>query len=334
MESPTVNKTGYKANWREAMRKLLSIGVAVFVLSVFGAACSKAADEPKEGLEVGDRFPHYDTFAAKTIDGEDITFNSHKGSLLFIDFWASWCGPCREELPYLAIVQSKYAGDKFGIIGISLDKSIDSLREMAKEFGLTYSQICDGKVWQSEYAKMYGVQSIPTNFLLDGNGVILAKDMRGLVAEGEVAKALGLDNPIVKYTEALEYLMSTEKPDLDKALGMLDKALEGDPEQPEFHFMAARLQFAKGDAEKATEHLEAGLKHKDKLPVFMPALQAYVMLGRGRLDAGDKDGAVEMIDEAIKAINALDEKKKEAYSPYIEQLEQLKEQWKSGNQEK
>ena len=323
------------------MRKLLGVGVAVFIVSVLIAAYSWAAaetaggpaDEPKEGLEVGDRFPHYETFAAKTIDGADITFKSHKGSPLLIDFWASWCGPCRGELPYLAAVQTKYVGDKFAIIGISLDKSIDDLRAMAKEFGLTYPQICDGKVWESEYATMYSVQSIPTNFLLDGNGVILAKDMRDLAVEGHVAKALGIDSPTVHYANAVGLVSSQEKPDFDKAIGLVDKALEGAPDQPEFHFLAAQIMLAKGDTEKATEHLEAGLTHKDKLPVFMPALQAYVTLGQIRLGAGDKDGAVAMIDEAIKAINALKEDQKEAYSPYIEKLEQLKEQWKSGKQE-
>ena len=311
------------------MRKLLGIGIGVFVLSMLATACSKAADEPKEGLEVGDRFPEYETLAAKTIDGDEIALKDYKGKVLFVDLWASWCPPCRDELPYLKLVQDRYVGDKFKILGISLDTSIESLREMANDIGLKYPQICDGKRWDSPYAKKYVTTGIPTNYILDGNGVIVAKNVRGLAVEGHVAKALGLDKPAVHYAEVMDYLSSTEEPDIAKAIDMLDKALKADPKQPEFHFLAARLQFAQGDRDKAAEHLEAGLKNKDRVPALKPVLQAYALLARLRFDAGDLDRAIEMIDEAIAAINALDEKQKADYEPAIKQLEGIKAQWKS-----
>ncbi|MBN1917569.1 MAG: redoxin domain-containing protein [Verrucomicrobia bacterium] len=313
------------------MRRLLGIAIVVVMVSIFAAACSKAADEPTEGLEVGDRFPNYETLTAKTIDGDDVALKAHKGKLLFIDFWATWCQPCRMELPYLALVHDEYAGDKLSILGISLDQSIDALRAMAKEYGLTYPQICDAKGWQSPYATMFGIRSIPTNFLLDGNGMILAKDMRGLAVEGHIAKALGIDSPTVHYAEARDYLDSTEEPDLAKAIGMLDKALEADPERPEFHSLAAALHGASGNEAKAVEHLEAVVKHKDKLPVFFPALQAYVQLGHTRLHDGDAEKATGLIDEAITAIKALDDREKDTYTPFIEQLEELREDWSSGH---
>ncbi len=312
------------------MRKYLIVLIAAIACLLLAAACSKAADNPKEGLEVGNKFPSYDTFAAKTIDGKELEFGDYKGKLLFIDFWATWCAPCRPELPYLKLVQDAYVGNEFGIVGISLDEKISALREMAEEIGLEYPQICDEKGWRSEYVKAFSIRGIPTNFLLDGNGVIIAKDMRGLAVEGHVAKGLGLDKPVVHYAEALDYLGSTDDPDPKKAMALLDKALKGDPEQPEFQFLAGRLRAGTGDLEAAIEHYETGLEHKDRLPVFMPALFAYVGLGHAYLQEGDDEKAVETLDAAIEAIEALDDAVKKPYARYIPELNKLKEQWASG----
>jgi thiol-disulfide isomerase/thioredoxin len=317
------------------MRSLLIMSAVTVTLLMLGTACSKAADEPaangpKEGLEVGDTFLHYDTFKATTIDGKELKLADYKGRLLFIDFWASWCPPCRDELPYLTLVEDEYVGDKFAVVGISLDTSLDALRAMAKEQHLDYPQICDEKGWKSAYAQMFSIRSIPTNFLLDGDGKILAKDLRGLFVDGFVARALGLDTPVVHYVETMEYLQSTKEPDIAKALEMINKALEGDAERPEFNFMAADLYSASGDAEEAIKHYETGLEHKDKLPVFTPALRAYYGLGHTYLHEGETDKALAAIDAAIAAINALDDAQKEIYKPYIPELEKIKADWASG----
>jgi thiol-disulfide isomerase/thioredoxin len=309
------------------MRRALLIPMAVLAFVLAAAACSRGADEPKEGLEVGDKFPHYDTFAAATIDGKDIKLTDYKGKLLFVDFWASWCGPCRTELPYLVIVQNTYVGDQFAIVGISLDQQISQLRAMADELGMKYPQICDEKGWQSRYAKMFDVSAIPTNFLLDASGVILAKDMRGLSVAGHVAKALGRDEPVVHYAEAMDYLTSTEKPDLQKALEMVTKAIEADPEEPQFHFLAAQINAEAGNSAAAIEHFVTGLEHADSLPVFMPALFAYYSLGQLYFAGGDSQKAIETIDKAIAAINALDEGQKSTYDRYVPELEKVKAQW-------
>jgi thiol-disulfide isomerase/thioredoxin len=309
------------------MRKYLLVPAAALAVLLVSAALSRAAEEPKEGLEVGNKFPHYDTFAATTIDGKDIKLSDYKGKLLFVDFWASWCGPCRGELPYLVIVQNTYAGDKFAIVGISLDQKISELRAMAGELGMKYPQICDEKGWQSAYAKMFDVSAIPTNFLLDANGIILAKDMRGLSVAGHVAKALGRDEPVVYYAEAMDYLTSTEKPDLQKALDLADKALKANPDEPEFHFLVAQIKAAANDSAAAIEQYVSGLAHADALPVFMPALFAYYSLGQLYFAGGDTQKAVETIDKAIAAINALDESQKGTYTPYVPELEKVKAQW-------
>jgi len=300
------------------------------LLAVVG--CSKAANESepaevKEGLEVGNKFPHYGTFAAKTIDGKQLKLSDYKGRLLFIDFWASWCGPCLTELPYLKVVQDTYVGDEFAILGISLDQKISDLRAMAGGLGLEYPQLCDEKGWQSKYATMFSIRSIPTNFLLDGDGIIVAKDLRGLSVAGQVAKGLGRDEAVVHYAEAMEYLTASGKPDVDKAKAELDKAIKADPEQPEFHFLAAQMSLQAKDFDSAVEHFETGLEHRDRLPVFFPALSAYVGLGHAHLQNGDKDKAVKAIEDVIEAINALDDDEKEPYARYLPQLKQLKADW-------
>lgn len=306
-----------------------------FALLAATTSCTPAADDAsaggaKEGLEVGNKFPHYDTFSAETIDGKPIKFSDYKGKLLFLDFWASWCGPCEGELPYVRLVQDASVGDKFAIVGISLDQSLDDLRAMAKEFGLTYPQICDEKGWRSKYATMFNINSIPANFLLDGNGVILATSLRGLALEGHVAKALGEDKPSVAYADTMDYLRTTDEPDADKAMALLKKALDADPEQPEFQFLAAQISIQAGKLDEAIEHYEIGLEHRDKLPVFQPALYAYVTLGQLHLHQGDKDKAVKALDDVIAAIKALGEEERGKYTRYLPDLEKLKTQWSSG----
>jgi thiol-disulfide isomerase/thioredoxin len=326
---------GSPSRRRTKMRIYLTVCLAALACLLLAAPCSKAADEsaadtPKEGLEVGDKFLHYDTFSAKTIDGNDLKFADYKGKVLFVDFWAAWCMPCRLELPYLRVVQDNYVGDKFAIVGISLDRQISDLRAMAEELGLDYPQLCDEKGWQSEYATAFSIRSIPTNFLLDANGVIVAKNMRGLAAEGYVAKALGLTTPVVDYVDAIAEYQSAEEPDLDKVHALLDKAIEGDPEQPEFYFFAAELAIGAGDSEAAAAQYKTGLEHKDKLPTFMPALYAYVNLGQIKLQDGKTDEALASLDDAIKAIQALGDVEKKTYAPYIPEIEKIKAKWAGG----
>ena len=115
------------------------------------------------------------------------------GKLTMIDFWASWCGPCRAENPNVVRVYSKYHDKGFNIIGVSLDREGEGekWKEAIKKDGLVWNHVSDLKFWQSDIARLYNIRSIPATFLVDEKGVIVAKDLRGAELEKKVAEILG-----------------------------------------------------------------------------------------------------------------------------------------------
>ncbi|MCW3073037.1 MAG: hypothetical protein JWP69_106 [Flaviaesturariibacter sp.] len=99
------------------------------------------------------------------------------GTITLVNFWASWCVPCRKEHPLLKKLAGKYGTDKFAIVSVSLDTNPLLWREAIRKEGLNWKQISDGQGWESKAVKAYGVKSVPANFLLDANGIIIAKDV-------------------------------------------------------------------------------------------------------------------------------------------------------------
>ena len=116
---------------------------------------------------------------ATTSDGKEITLDTYRGKVLLLDFWASWCKPCRQEMPNVKKVYNEFHGNGFEILGISLDDSSAKFRSYVDEQDISWPQIFDGKGWKSEVGKLYAVGSIPATFLLDRNGKIRYRDLRG-----------------------------------------------------------------------------------------------------------------------------------------------------------
>ncbi len=177
--------------------------LSAITLMVFTASCSgkdaknnsanlaennsteiQAADEDvKVGLNIGDQAPNMEY---PSPEGKMISLKSLRGKVVLIDFWAAWCPPCRMENPNLVSTYAQYKdkdfqnGDGFTIYSVSLDQSKDSWVKAIKDDKLSWeNHVSDLKYWQSEPAAMYQVRGIPMNYLINGDGIIVAKNLRG-----------------------------------------------------------------------------------------------------------------------------------------------------------
>jgi peroxiredoxin len=126
--------------------------------------------------------------ALPTPEGQVVSLSSLKGKYVLVDFWAKWCGPCRQENPNVVRVFNKYKDKGFTVFGVSLDRSKEDWVRAIKEDNLTWTHVSDLKYWQSEAAKTYSIQAIPFSLLLDPNGVIIAKNLRGPALESKLAE--------------------------------------------------------------------------------------------------------------------------------------------------
>jgi len=132
-------------------------------------------------------------FAMKTPEGKDIKLSDYagKGKVVLVDFWASWCGPCRVEMPNVKEAYAKYKDKGFEIVGVSLDRTEEAWKQGIEELGITWPQMSDVMYWQCEGAQLYGVQAIPATVLIDKDGTILKRNLRGSELAAELEKILG-----------------------------------------------------------------------------------------------------------------------------------------------
>ena len=147
-----------------------------------------AAKAVQKALVPGKPFPD---FNVKDVTGKPLSIAGYKGKVVLLDFWATWCGPCRAELPNVIETYQKYHAKGFEVVGISLDQSQEKLENYTKAQKMPWPQYFDGLAWGNKLAVKYGVNSIPATYLIDREGKIIAKGLRGEALGEAVVKALG-----------------------------------------------------------------------------------------------------------------------------------------------
>jgi thiol-disulfide isomerase/thioredoxin len=146
----------------------------------------------KIGLEIGDEAPN---IVMQGVDGKDLKLSSLRGKMVLIDFWASWCGPCRRENPNVVEAYNKYSKAEFKtakgfeIFSVSFDQNKKAWEEAIAKDGLLWkNHVCDMKGWANAAGQLYGISSIPSSVLIDENGIIVAKNLRGPALDMELDK--------------------------------------------------------------------------------------------------------------------------------------------------
>ena len=131
-------------------------------------------------------------FTQKALDGTEISLMAEvkKHKITVIDFWASWCGPCRQEMPFMIQMYDKYQSKGLGILGISLDENSDAWIKGTEALGFTWPQMSDLKGWENEIAQYFQVTSIPHTIIVDQSGKILRRGLRGELLEQFIAEQL------------------------------------------------------------------------------------------------------------------------------------------------
>ncbi|MGB3618911.1 MAG: TlpA disulfide reductase family protein [Catalinimonas sp.] len=136
-------------------------------------------------VNVGEEAPE---ISLPTPGGETVSLTDLRGKYVLVDFWASWCGPCRQENPNVVRAYNQYKGEEFEILGVSLDQKRDRWLKAIDDDKLTWPHVSDLKGWQSAAAANWNVQAIPASFLIDPEGKVIAKNLRGQALEDKLAE--------------------------------------------------------------------------------------------------------------------------------------------------
>jgi len=172
--------------------RILILSVALLFLGTINSTLSAQSI----GLEQGNKPPE---IKLPTTKGDTVALSSLKGKLVLIDFWGTWCAPCVAEQAELAKLYNKYKqanftnGKGFEIFGVALEAKKSNWENFIAKNKIDWVQVSDLKFWRSPVAKSYNIQELPFNLLIDGNGIILARNLHGIDLEKGIARYLRKD---------------------------------------------------------------------------------------------------------------------------------------------
>jgi thiol-disulfide isomerase/thioredoxin len=186
--SPKFNLDNFKKTFNKLDSSLKSTKIGKGIEAKLKAIENNNKIKPEAAL-IGKMAPD---FSGKTPQGTVVSLQQSLGKITIIDFWASWCGPCRKENPNVVALYNEFHSKGLNIVGVSLDDDSDKWNDAIAKDKITWTQVSNLQGWKDPIAQLYKVEQIPTTFILDGSGIIVAKDLRGEELRTKITQLLGV----------------------------------------------------------------------------------------------------------------------------------------------